>query len=81
MCLIILDMSDGVGNDDKMRLISLADAARHYGFSPDYFGQLAKKGRIKAEKFGPIWMTTLADVEVYLLSRKKRGVFKDVDID
>jgi hypothetical protein len=38
--------------DDKARLISLTEAAELYGFSHRYFGNLARKGRLKAQKVG-----------------------------
>lgn len=63
--------------DDKNRLISLPEAAELYGFNPDYLGQLARKGRLKAQKVGNSWVTTPYDVEVFILSRQKRGSFRD----
>ncbi len=63
--------------DDKTRLISLAEAAELYGFDHKYLAELAKKGRLKAQKVGFFWTTTPADVEVYIASRKKRGVYRD----
>lgn len=63
--------------DDKTRLISLADAAATYGLSPTYLRSLAQKGRLKAQKVADLWLTTPHDVEVYIRSRQKRGVFRD----
>lgn len=63
--------------EDKNRLISLPDAAEAYGFSADYLRQLIHKGRLKGRKIGPIWTTTLADLEDYIESRKKRGVYRE----
>jgi excisionase family DNA binding protein len=63
--------------DDKTRLISLAEAAELYGFSRVYLSELAKKGRLKAQKVGNSWVTTPGDVEDYIRSREKRGVFRD----
>ncbi len=62
---------------DKNRLISLAEAAETYGFSQDYLGNLARKGRLKAQKVGSMWVTTPADVEAYIQSRQDRGVYRD----
>lgn len=66
--------------NDKNQLISLADAASIYGFSPDYLRNLAQKQRLKAQKIGGIWLTTRANVEDYIESRQKRGAYRE-DID
>jgi len=63
--------------DDKTRLISLPEAAELYGFNAQYLSQLAKKGRLKAQKIGGVWLTTPNSVEQYILSRKKRGAYRD----
>ena len=70
-------MPDETTNDDKNRLISLPEAAKIYGFSPNYFGNLARKGRLKAQKVGNSWVTTPKDVEEFIRSRKERGVFRE----
>ncbi len=62
---------------DKTRLISLPETAELYGFSANYLNELARKGRLKARKIGNMWLTTPADVEEYIQSRKKRGAFRD----
>jgi len=62
---------------DKTRLISLPEAAELYGFNQRYFGNLARKGRLKAQKVGRFWVTTPQDVEDYIASRQKRGVYRD----
>lgn len=67
-------MSD---TEDKTRLISLPEAAEVYGFSAKYLGNLAKKGRLKAQKVGTSWVTTPQDVEDYIQSRQKRGTYRD----
>jgi len=63
--------------NDKTRLISLPEAAELYGFNPQYLSRLAKKGRLRAEKIGNSWVTTQQDVENYIRSRQKRGVYRD----
>lgn len=63
--------------DDKHRLLSLADAAEHYGFNRNYLAELAKKGRLKAQKIGNMWLTTPHDVEAYITSRQQRGAYRD----
>ncbi len=66
-------MSDA---DDKTRLISLPAAAELYGFSPDYLRNLAQKGRLQAQKVGPVWVTTPHAIEIYIASRQKRGTYR-----
>ena len=69
-------------NSDKTRLISLPEAATLYGFNARYLGNLARKGRLKAQKVGDVWVTTPQDVEEYIVSRQQRGVFRDdIQID
>jgi excisionase family DNA binding protein len=63
--------------EDKQELISLAEAAKRYGFSHDYLRELARKGRLKAQKIAKTWLTTPADVEAYIASRQKRGAYRD----
>ncbi|HIP97078.1 MAG TPA: DNA-binding protein [Anaerolineae bacterium] len=63
--------------EDKHELISLAEAARRYGFSQDYLSKLARKGRLKAQKIGRNWVTTPADVEQYIRSRRRRGAYRN----
>lgn len=68
--------------DDKERLITLPEAATLYGFEHRYLGNLARNGRLKAQKLGSFWVTTPLDMEIYIRSRKKRGVFRaDIQID
>ena len=66
-----------INTNDKNRLISLPEAAELYGFSPDYLRNLAQKGRLVAQKVGTVWVTTPHDVEAYIASRKRRGVFRE----
>jgi hypothetical protein len=63
--------------NDKTRLISLPEAAKLYGFNAQYLSQLAKKERLQAQKIGGVWLTTPYDMEVYIASRQKRGVYRD----
>lgn len=63
--------------NDKNNLISLSDAATIYGFTADHLRHLIHRNRLKAKKLGGVWLTTRADVEEYISSRKKRGVFRD----
>jgi hypothetical protein len=65
---------------DKDELISLAEAARRYGFKQKYLSNLARRGRLKAVKIARNWLTTPADVEAYIRSRQRRGKYRN-DID
>jgi len=68
--------------DDKDRLISLAEAAELSGFNHAYLAELARKGRLKAQKISKFWVTTPANLDEYIRSRKKMGVFRDdIDVD
>lgn len=69
-------MNEGQHNGYS-QLISLADASAQYGFSQAYLATLARKGRLRAQKLGSIWVTTTADVEEYISSRKRVGVYRD----
>ncbi len=62
--------------EDKHELISLAEAARRYGFNRNYLSELARRGRLKAQKVGNMWVTTPADVEAYITSRQRRGAYR-----
>ena len=63
--------------DDKTRLISLPEASDLYGFDRYYLAKLAQRGRLQAQKVGNSWVTTPKDVEEYIRSREKRGVYRD----
>ena len=66
---------------DKNRLISLADVAELYGFSTDYLSEIARKGRLKAQKIAGVWLTTPENVDEFVRSRQKRGVFRaDINV-
>ena len=62
---------------NKDSLISLPEAAAIFGFNADYLGQLARRGRLKAQKVGKMWVTTPKDVEEYIRSRKQMGAFRN----
>jgi excisionase family DNA binding protein len=61
---------------NKDELISLAEAASAYGYSGDYLRRLAEKGRLRARKLGRNWLTTSDDMESFIESRERRGVYK-----
>jgi len=70
-------MTNDQQDRDKHELISLAEASERYGFSAAYLRELARKGRLRATKVGRDWVTTPADVEEYVRSRKRRGVYRE----
>jgi hypothetical protein len=70
-------MTNGAQQEDKNRLITMAEAAEMYGFTHVYLSKLAKRGRLKAQRYGPIWMTTPADMEEYIRSRHRKGAYRD----
>lgn len=70
-------MAEKTQNEDKDRLIPLAEASALYGFEQAYLATLARKGRLRAQKLGSIWVTTPCDMETYINSRKKVGAYRD----
>ncbi|MGB1249004.1 MAG: hypothetical protein ACPG8W_00110 [Candidatus Promineifilaceae bacterium] len=69
-------------NDNKGRLISLPVAAEIYDFNPAYLRQLALRGRLDAQKVGNSWVTTPANIELFIRSRKKTGAYReDIQLD
>lgn len=63
-------------DNKKDELMTLTQAAETYGYSGDYLRRLAEKGRLRARKLGRQWLTTADDVETFILSRERRGVYK-----
>ena len=60
-------------------LITLKEAAERFGLSPASLRRYAWEGRLKAQKFGNTWVTTIEAVEGYLASRqRKRSPRKDL---
>jgi excisionase family DNA binding protein len=64
-------------NEDKDRVITLAEASEIYGFNHGYLRRLIHSGRLEARKSGHVWLTTPADVENYIRSREKRGKYRE----
>ena len=52
-------------------LLTLPEAADLHNINSNFLGELARKGRLKAKKRGPIWFTTSAAIEEYLQSRHR----------
>ena len=46
-------------------LLSLAEAAEELGVAPVTLRAAIGRGRFSARKFGPVWVTTRAEVERY----------------
>jgi excisionase family DNA binding protein len=61
---------------EKDDLLTLSQAAKNYGYSGDYLRRLAEKGRLRARKLGRNWLTTSDDMESFIESRERRGVYK-----
>jgi excisionase family DNA binding protein len=57
-------------------LISLQQAAEYAGLTKDTLHNYAKRGRLKAKRLGPIWVTTRAAVDEYLASREVKHIPK-----
>jgi hypothetical protein len=57
-------------------LISLQDAADYAGLSRDSLQGYIRRGRLKAKKVGPIWVTTRAAIDEYLVSRNLENIPK-----
>ena len=49
--------------------ISLLEASEASGFSKRYLKTIAYNGRLRAEKIGHQWQTTMAAIEAYKASR------------
>jgi excisionase family DNA binding protein len=54
-------------------LIPLSEAAAYGGFTAEYVRQLAKSGKLRADKIGRNWMTTKKAVDDYKRTKPKRG--------
>jgi len=57
-------------------LISLQDAAEYAGLTRDSLQGYIYRGRLKAKKLGPIWVTTKTAVDQYLQSRDTESIPK-----
>jgi excisionase family DNA binding protein len=64
-------------SDPVDELISLTQAAEMCGLAADYLRQLVLRGRLKARKIGRNWVTTAADVQAYIASRKPIGAYRE----
>ena len=57
-------------------MITLKQAVELYGFKLNYLQGLALRGRLVCKKFGNQWVTTPADMEIFIKSRVVRGVYR-----
>ena len=57
-------------------LITLQEAAEYAGLTKESLHGYAKRGRLRAKKLGPIWVTTRTAVDVYLASRSLENIPK-----
>lgn len=70
-----------VTDKQKEGYITLKEAASISGYSPDYVGQLIRKGRIEGKQVyaNVAWMTTRGALEEYLASERARGKSASAD--
>ena len=61
---------------DPDELLTLTEASRRYGLSPETLRLLARSGRLQARKLGRDWFTTPSAMETYLASRIKTGRYR-----
>jgi excisionase family DNA binding protein len=57
-------------------LITLQEAAEYAGLTRDSLQGYIYRGRLKAKKLGPIWVTTRAAIDEYLRSRDFQSIPK-----
>lgn len=61
-------------SEDPDELLTLNDAAPLLGLkNGNNVRSYIRRGLLKAEKFGPIWTTTRADINAYLAMKKGSG--------
>lgn len=63
-------MSQDREKKNPLEYISLAEASRESGYTPEYLNSLARKGKLKAKKIGRNWHTTLAWFEDFTQTTK-----------
>lgn len=61
--------------------IPLSEAAAYSGFTAEYLRQLAKSGKLRAEKIGRNWATTRQAVDDYKRIGLKRGRKPKKEVD
>jgi excisionase family DNA binding protein len=74
----VSDPSDNQSRDPLTvgELISLQQAAEYSGLKKSTLHNYARRGRLKAKRLGPIWVTTRAAIDEYLTSRSLENIPK-----
>ena len=67
-----------INEEQQAGYITLKEASERFGYSPDYVGQLIRKGKIEGKQVysNLAWMTTSNSIEEYL-SREKHAAKPD----
>lgn len=60
-------------NDPFKELIGLEEAAQYAGFSSRHLRLLLQKGTIRGKKIGRDWITTIVEIDKYLILDRKPG--------
>ena len=58
---------------DREESVTLAEAAKEFGFSQGHLRYLVSRGLIEGHKVGPIWVTTRKAVADYARDEFKRS--------
>ena len=65
----------------EKKFLSLKEAAKISGYSPDYIGYLVRKSKIKGKETftGVSWLTTEKDIKKYqkLITKKEKKIISD----
>ncbi|MEK7598189.1 MAG: fibronectin type III domain-containing protein [Patescibacteria group bacterium] len=64
-------MSAENGQKNPLEYISLGEASKESGYTPEYLNSLARQGKLKAKKIGRNWHTTLAWLEDFTSNTKE----------
>lgn len=62
-----------MSEEKKEKLIPLSEAAAIAGYAPEHLNLCARKNRLKAEKLGRNWYTTISDLNSFVVKYDKRG--------
>ena len=54
-------------------LVLIEQAAKNSTYSQNYIGELVRKGRIKGEKHGAVWLIDLDSLKVYEAQIQEQG--------
>ena len=68
-----------IQNEKEAGYITLKEASERFGYSPDYIGQLIRKGKIEGKQVyaNVAWMTTVGSVEEYIGREKRTAKTED----